>query len=99
METFTTLFSRTPKFRTQEKHPNKEQKSKGNTYRQPYVSPEIGQFQDGREHGCENHCQTRGCAEGHIPQEPAIALLWIAFVHTREKGVRVASAPRIIELL
>jgi hypothetical protein len=37
--------------------------------------------------------------EGHIPQDPAIALLWIAFVHTREKGVHVASTPRIIELL
>jgi hypothetical protein len=35
--------------------------------------------------------------EGHIPQDPAIALLWIAFVHTREKGVQVASAPGIVE--
>ena len=60
---------------------------------------QVGQFQDGREHGCKNHCQTDGCDEGHIPQDPAIALLWIAFVHTREKGVHVTSTPRIIELL
>jgi hypothetical protein len=37
--------------------------------------------------------------EGHIPQDPAISLLWIAFVRTREKGVRVTSDQRIIALL
>jgi hypothetical protein len=51
------------------------------------------------EDGCKNHCQTHGCDEGHIPQDPAISLLRIAFVRTREKGVRVTSDQRIIALL
>jgi hypothetical protein len=59
----------------------------------------MGQFQDGREDGCKNHCQTHEYDEGHSPQDPAISLQWIAFVHTREKGVRFVSARRIIEVL
>jgi hypothetical protein len=46
--------------------------------------PGIGQFQDGRKGGCNNHCQTRGCDEKNTPQDLAISLLWIAFVHTRD---------------
>jgi hypothetical protein len=84
------------KFRGEAKHPDKEQKSKANTNRQPQVLPGIGQFQDGREGGCNNHCQTRGCDEKNTPQDLAISLLWVASVHARDKGFRVISAQRIV---